>query len=275
MYPRRSGVAQNGCAEKLDMHIIGSIFMQVNKCTFKCAKEEMHTWMCIFEVYCSYQFDESLFKAFNMNPESTAPLLFVNVDGVLTSARTYWKKNKQKSGESKGPGTEVLDPVALRLLEEFCARMGAEVVMASAWSHFMYKSPDAWRRMFADQGVVIPVVQMLDRPNGVSWAEAMDTMMQLFPNRPHVLFEDDPEEAGHPNLIEVDARVGLSTVNLEAAANLLAPGGEVAKDLANVNRSFSRDATITVGFNGVSVSAHPRDLVKALDNLGAFPPASE
>lgn len=202
-----------------------------------------------------------------MNPDSTAPLLFVNVDGVLTSARTYWKK---KPGEGNGRGTEVLDPVALRLLEQFCERMGAEVVMASAWSNFMYNSPAAWRRMFEEQGVTIPVVHMLELPQDGDWAAAMDAFMEMFPNRPHVLFEDDPVEAGRPNLIEVDAQVGLTTVNLEAAANLLAPGCNVAKDLANVNRSFSRDQTISVECNGVVVSAHPRDVVKALDELGAL-----
>lgn len=204
-----------------------------------------------------------------MNPHSTAPLLFVNVDGVLTSARTYWNR--------KGGHRERIDPVTLQLLEHFCNEMGAEVVMASAWSNMFCTSPAAWRNFFATFGVTIPVVQLLTMPSrrdGHTWADEMEMFMAMFPNRPYVLFEDDPDEADRPNLIEVDAQVGLTTANLEAAARLLAPGCRVAEELASLNKAFSRDKAVSLRFNGVEVSVHPRDIGDALGQLG-LPPSAQ
>ena len=201
-----------------------------------------------------------------MDAQSTKPLLFVNVDGVLTSARTYWKPSNDG-----GRGAR-LDPVALSILEQFCVEMDAEVVMASAWSGMFCNSPAEWRNFFAEMGVKIPVVQMLDL-DGRSWADGMDDFMVMFSNRPHVLFEDDPAEAGRPFVVDVDAQVGLTTVDLEKAANMLAPGCKVAVELARLNKAFSPEQTITFSVNGACVEAHPRDVGKALTALG-IPPAN-
>ena len=197
-----------------------------------------------------------------MNPHDTKPLLFFNVDGVLTSARTYWTPAGREAR---------LDPVALRLVQAFCEKLGAEVYMASAWSSMGVTSPQAWRDMFARCGATIPVVGMLnyDETDHGDWAGAMDKLMALFPNRPHLLFEDDPVDRDHPHLIEVDAQVGLTTVNLQAAAERLAPGSALAKELAQLNTAFSRDKTITVSVgSGPALSVHPRDIGTALTALG-------
>lgn len=201
-----------------------------------------------------------------MDAQSTKPLLFLNVDGVLTSARTYWK-----SLGDRGRGAR-LDQVALSILEQFCVEMDAEVVMASAWSGTFCKNPAEWRNFFAEMGVQIPVVQMLDF-DGRSWVDGMEDFMAMFPNRPYVLFEDDPAEAGRDCVIEVDAQVGLTTVDLEKAANKLAPGCKVSQDLARLNKSFSPEQTVTFSVNGVCVEAHPRHVGKALTELG-IPPAN-
>jgi hypothetical protein len=89
----------------------------------------------------------------------------------------------------------------------------------------------------------------------------------------YVLFEDDPVDPEDPNLVVVDARVGLTLDNLRAAAQVLRPGSPVIHELEQLSRSFSTDKTITVGIQGgPSVSVHPRDIGKALDQLG-IPPA--
>lgn len=199
-----------------------------------------------------------------MNPENKKPLLFMNVDGVLTSARTYW-------APGAGP-QERLDPVALRLLQTFCEKLGAEVYMASAWSSMMFRTPKDWRALFARCGADIPVVGMLnyeDTDHG-DWASAMDYLMAMLPGRPHLLFEDDPVDRDHPNLIEVDAQVGLTTVHLQAAAERLAPGSKLADELAALNRGFSRDKRISFSIGrGPATEVPLRDLAKALD--GATP----
>jgi hypothetical protein len=198
-----------------------------------------------------------------MNPKNEKPLLFMNVDGVLTSARTYWTPGA-------GP-QERLDPVALRLLQTFCEKLGAEVYMASAWSSMMFRTPKDWRALFARCGADIPVVGMLnyeDTDHG-DWASAMDYLMVMFPGRPHLLFEDDPVDRDHPNLIEVDAQVGLTTVHLQAAAERLAPGSELADELARLNRGFSREKVISVSVGGSpALEVHPRDAGKVLDDAG-------
>lgn len=201
--------------------------------------------------------------------DNKAPLAFVNVDGVLTSARTYW---------AMAPGTKegrVIDAATLRILAHFCARTKARVVMASAWSDFLMKSPEAWRRFFEDLGQPLPVLDMLPMPcNGRSWTDEMVVYMEGHADVPYVMFEDDPGPQKHPRVIEVDARVGLTTVNLQEAAELLDPESELSRELAQLNKGFSPDKTILLSMGGKTVEIHPRDLGKGLGVVGAGKPAS-
>jgi hypothetical protein len=87
------------------------------------------------------------------------------------------------------------------------------------------------------------------------------------PGVEYVLFEDDPAVKDHPRVITVDAHVGLTTVNLKDAAELLGYG-ELADELGRLNKSFSPNVTISISFNGKAVEVHPRDLGKGLDALG-------
>lgn len=200
-----------------------------------------------------------------MKLNEALPVLFVNVDGVLTSARTYWVK-QEGNGRHE---SKVIDKAALSILAMFCERTNAQVVMASAWSAFMMKSPVAWRLFFEELGYPLPVVDMLPVPReGRTWADEMDGFMAAYPDTPHVLFEDDPALQNHPRVIPVDAQVALSTVDLQKAAELLEPGSELAKELGSLNKSFSCEATMAISFNGQSVEVHPRDLAKGLDALG-------
>lgn len=192
------------------------------------------------------------------------PVIFVNVDGVLTSARTYWAKFPMKGSQE----ARVIDRAALSILAEFRARTKARVVMASAWSNFLLKSPEAWVEFFKQLGYDIPVVAMLPMPKGDrTWAEEMDEFMADKPGVEYVLFEDDPELQDHPRVVAVDAHVGLTTVNLKDAADLLG-FGELADDLAGLNKSFSPEKTLLISFGGNAVEVHPRDLGKGLDALG-------
>lgn len=196
-------------------------------------------------------------------PEGS-PLAFVNVDGVLTSARTYWV-NAPAAGDSRG---RVIDRAALAILAEFCARTKARVVMASAWSNFMFKTPEAWVAFFKELGYDIPVVAMLAMPSGSrTWADEMDEFMAAYPGVEHVLFEDDPALQGHPRVITVDAHVGLTTVNLQQAAEVLG-AGKLADELARLNKGFSPDKTVVLAVGGRAVEIHPRDLGKGLEALG-------
>jgi hypothetical protein len=197
------------------------------------------------------------------------PLAFVNVDGVLTSAKTYWAKAPGK-GEAR-----VIDQATLRILAQFCVRTKARMVMASAWSNFLMKSPEAWRSFFEGQGQPLPVIDMLPMPsNGRTWTDAMVSYMEGHADVPYIMFEDDPGAQKHPRVIEVDARVGLSTVNLQEAAELLEPGSALARELAELNRGFSPEKTIHLSLGGKSVEVHPRDLGKGLVAIGAGAPAA-
>lgn len=199
-----------------------------------------------------------------MNQNATC-MVFVNTDGVLTSAANYWLDDRKG-----GKATDNLNPLAIRLLAQFCQRIGANVVMATAWEGFMPR-PEQWRDAFREiAGVEVPVVGLLssDYLDNSSWATKMDLYMRGYEGWPYVLLEDDPVPENNPRVINVNAQTGLSTADLQKAAEMLAPGSEVALDLAKLNRSFSADATVTVGFGGQQVSVHPRDIGQAFEKLG-------
>lgn len=200
-----------------------------------------------------------------MNNNATC-MLFVNTDGVLTSAGNYWLKDSRKSSKASA----MLNPLAIRLLAQFCEEMGANVVMATAWEGFMPK-PEQWRDCFREvAGVEVPVVGLLssDYDGNKSWAAKMDDYMRGYQGWPYVLLEDDPAPENNPRVINVNAQTGLTTVDLQAAAEMLAPGCDVAKELASLNKSFSPDKRMTIAFGGQAVSVHPRDMGKAFDQLG-------
>jgi hypothetical protein len=189
------------------------------------------------------------------------PLLFLNVDGVLTSARTYW--GGQRRSEDR------LDPVSLQLVQDFTARLNAEVVIASAWAGFIC-GPQAWKNLFANKGFSIPVVNTITmEERGVSrtWADAMDDYMERHPGRPHVLFNDEPNDH-HKRYVEVNGLTGLTTVDLLAAAQMLEPGSRLVEELTAFNRGFGLDATIAIPVgNGPIQNIRPRDAGKLVDEL--------
>lgn len=83
------------------------------------------------------------------------PLLFLNIDGVLTSARTY-------ALADFATGPHELGPVAVALLAALCQAADARVIISSAGvAH--YTSAEAWVQLFKGLGHDIPVVDVVTK----------------------------------------------------------------------------------------------------------------
>ncbi|MDO8415178.1 MAG: HAD domain-containing protein [Agitococcus sp.] len=162
---------------------------------------------------------------------SKSPLLFVNVDGVLTSARTYWRDHTHVR--------DALDPVALQLLQKFCKETKLTVVIASVWSGFM-PTAEQWRAEFKHAKLDIPVVDVLALPkNGVPcWPTLVESYMQERPGIPYALLIDDAVAKNKDWVVHVNALTGLTTVELLKVATLLVPGTRVVSELTSLNRAF-------------------------------------
>lgn len=165
---------------------------------------------------------------------------FVNVDGVLTNAKTYW---------AGGPEAhDKIDRGVLAALAKFCRKLDVKVVIASSWS--INPNAQAWQAMFAACGVDLPVTDALPLKN-FDWFSDAENYMQAHPGADWVLFEDHPEHLSPCGQhIAVDAMVGLTTSDLYRAALVLAPESSVAADLAGLAKSFGPNPTIGVSVNG-------------------------
>lgn len=192
-------------------------------------------------------------------------LLAVNVDGVLTNARTYWCN-------FNAPPVDKLDPTALALLEKFCKMTDAQVVIASAWKVFI-PTAAMWETTFSDKGFAIPVIDVIERDYAKcrDWFTAVKDYIALqHPDAAYVLFDDDvrPGSEGEEQLIPVDGRVGLGIVDLQAAADVLLPGSPLALELARMNKAFGGEnmVTLQVG-DGPVTTVHVREVADTI--LGA------
>lgn len=172
-------------------------------------------------------------------PPHAKRIIFVNVDGVLTNANRYWLQ-ALGVGELTNPSARVLDPSALLMLAQFCKQLDAVVVMASAWV-VRYPTVDQLNALFAEAGVPLPVIDAL--PMCSSWQVAAREYMADMPDVDWVLFEDDAfPPPGSQTVVSINKAVGLTTANLELAAEFLAPESEVLAELRDLNRAFGARA---------------------------------
>ena len=168
-------------------------------------------------------------------PPHAKRIIFVNVDGVLTNANRYWLRHLGE-GELTNPSAQVLDPTALAMLAQFCKKFDAVIIMASAWV-IRYPTVADWTALFAEAGVELPVVDAL--PMCSCWQVAAREYMADMPDVDWVLFEDDAfPPPGSQTVVSVNKAVGLTTANLELAAEFLAPDSEEFEELRDLNRAF-------------------------------------
>jgi hypothetical protein len=158
-------------------------------------------------------------------------IIALNVDGVLTNARTYF-------AQRKGSGAAgAIDPVALAMLEKFCQITGAEVIMATSWTEMFYPTVDAWKALFKSKECDIPVIDVLRRPEGsADWIDVTRDYMETHGISNYALLVDDPTQPGQSRVIKTDARYGLTVAELSAAASMLAPNSKLVEELERFTR---------------------------------------
>jgi hypothetical protein len=172
-----------------------------------------------------------------MKIAQTTPLIVVNVDGVLTNSNTYFLQQIKKLGNGHA---DVLNPVALTLLEQLCAGINGQVIMATAWSKMFYPTAEAWTAMFAAKGVAIPVVDVLAHPEGDhDWIDVTRDYMTANNLSNYALLVDDPLQPGQSRVITVDSRVGLTVAEVHAAAEMLAPTSQFCRTAEKFCRKLS------------------------------------
>jgi len=161
------------------------------------------------------------------NAQPPVPYLFLNVSGVLTNAATTWMT-----------GEEVLDTTALRLIEKLCKELGAKVVMATSWVA-MYATPEAWRALFKEHGVDIPVVDVLPE-GGMWWGHKAQTYMQTHPATRWAMLTDGMAPPHLGAIIGTNAAAGVTTKELERVAEALSPKSKVALELRALNAQLRK-----------------------------------
>lgn len=153
-----------------------------------------------------------------MKETKNPPVVFVNIDGVLTSTRSYW-------ANPRADIREVLDPIACKLLSRFCTAAGASLVLASQWSRIY--SIEVLEARFKALGADFKIEGALgaDRKFGEprqSWEEQMHSYMTARPNTPYVLAIDlSDENRGSKHVTAVDVQIGLTLANLKDMAEKL------------------------------------------------------
>lgn len=87
----------------------------------------------------------------------SAPLLFLDIDGVLALPRDWGNPDRAryKTGPAYG-----FDPDCLKAFNEACDHLGAEIVVSSSWR--IGHTLDSLRAVLAERGVTAPVVSMTD-----------------------------------------------------------------------------------------------------------------
>ncbi len=157
---------------------------------------------------------------------SLAPLVFLNVDGVLTSARTYLQERDEPAQQ--------LDPVAIGLVALLCKEIGAQVVMATAWVN-MFSTPTSWVALFHGMGYDVPVIDVIPSEEwlGSGRIAAIQKRAGL---APFVLLDDDRYD-DLPS-VEVNAITGLGAADIADALRYLAPGSELFKKAESFGTKF-------------------------------------
>lgn len=156
------------------------------------------------------------------NAQQPAPYLFLKVSGVLTNGASAWLT-----------GEDTLDATALRLIEKFCKELGAKVVMATPWVA-MYPTPEAWCTLFKENGVDIPVVDVLPE-DGMGWGHKAQVYMQAHRGTRWAMLTEGLAPPHLGAIIGTNAAAGVTTKELERVAEALAPKSKVALELRALN----------------------------------------
>lgn len=167
---------------------------------------------------------------------TTKPLLFLNIDGVLTSARTYALADFATSPHE-------LDPVALSLLAALCQATGARVIISSAWvAH--YTSAEAWVQLFKGLGHDIPVVDVVTKAERYAdRGTALRKHVERAGNPAYVVLDDGLALEGlAANWVQVDRRVGLGVDDAVAVLRKIAPGCRYLERLEYLATQFSSES---------------------------------
>lgn len=161
--------------------------------------------------------------------------LFINIDGVLTSARTYWTPIESMQ--------DTLDPVALKLLEKFCKDLPVKLVIASNWATF-FKDLGQWELLFKNKGVELPLHAVLpvDVDIPLTWAARARDYMEAHPNTPFALLIDEPPQE-NSFVVTTNRQIGLTTSDLLKVAQKLNPTSPVITDLQSLHKGFPREAS--------------------------------
>ncbi len=153
-------------------------------------------------------------------PQPPRPLVFLDIDGVLATARTRFKLGE-------------LDPICVQALNALTEDTGAELVISSTWR--MYFSVGEMRQMFTRQGVTARIVgytAVVDRGTGthglvaaVERGREIALFLQVGPPRPFVILDDDDDMAElRRYLVRTTSAIGLTPGDVLQAKAILAAG---------------------------------------------------
>jgi hypothetical protein len=156
------------------------------------------------------------------------PLLLVNVDGVLTSARTYLL------GDSKHH--RHLDPVAVGLLATIAQAAGARVVMATAWVA-MYPTAAEWVELFKGVGYDINIVDVISDEEWMR-SDRLEAIRKRIDTENYVLLIDDIVETPDLHAVQVNSRAGLGIEEVVSALKFLAPHSPLLSETESMMSQF-------------------------------------
>jgi hypothetical protein len=151
----------------------------------------------------------------DMTTETPTKVLFLDIDGVLNSARSCYARGGFPHDFSED-GFKKFDHIAIDLIQRLCEKTGAKIVLSSTWRilHTVLECAD---------GLSLPIfdrTKMLNGPRGKEIKEWLDRHPEV---TKYAIVDDDsdmlPEQK--PFFVQTSFNDGLSMGNFTALKNLL------------------------------------------------------
>lgn len=152
-------------------------------------------------------------------------VIFLDIDGVLNHTEFLLRMDRlRKSGDLPSPtisGEHAIDPACVALINEICARSGADIVVSSSWRLF-YGLADlrgVLRHHGLTAGRVIGATPNVGYPRG----QEIAAWLHMHGRRPLVILDDYDDMCElTPWLVRTDHEVGLQPEYVEQALVILA-----------------------------------------------------
>jgi hypothetical protein len=142
-------------------------------------------------------------------------ILFLDIDGVLKPARSYWLKPHKPDGN--------FDPLGVAAVNSICRETGAHVVFNTQWNTAGYARMTAIARA---EGMTMPVMDITNFPGRT---KDRDIGIRDWLAKTPLYIERwcamDDEAVAVENLVRVDYNNGISSQNYSDAVRLL--GGPI------------------------------------------------